>query len=225
MKHPVKAILLAVALAYSGISGAAELTSDKQKFSYAMGVNLGNLLKSQGIGDIDSAAFSTALEDVLSGNALKLDLATMKQAIEKQQDKILKQLAGAAEQKKQQGIAFLEKNKSADGVTVLPNGMQYIVLKAGSGKQPVATDKVTVHYHGTLIDGTVFDSSVERGATATFSLDSVIPGFRESLIRMKTGGKWRVFVPSDLAYGENGAGNSIGPNETLIFEIELIKIN
>ncbi len=168
MKHPVKVVLLAVALACSGISGAAELTSDKQKFSYAMGVNLGNLLQSQGINDIDTAAFSAALDDVLSGNDLKLDLATMKQAVENQQDKILKQLTEAAEQKKQQGIAFLEKNKSADGVTVLPNGLQYIVLKEGSGKQPAATDKVTVHYHGTLIDGTVFDSSVERGTTCDF---------------------------------------------------------
>ena len=225
MKHSVKVVLLAAALAYTGISGAAELSSDKQKFSYAMGVNLGNLLKSQGIDEIDSVAFSAALDDVLSGNELKLDLATMKQAIETQQEKILKQLTAAAEQKKQQGIAFLEKNKSAEGVQVLPNGLQYIVLKAGTGKQPTATDKVTVHYHGTLIDGTVFDSSVERGAPATFALDRVIPGFRESLTRMKTGGKWRVFVPSELAYGESGAGNSIGPNETLIFEIELLEVD
>ena len=170
-------------------------------------------------------AFSAALDDVLYGNELKLDLATMKQAIETQQETILKQLTAAAEQKKQQGIAFLEKNKSAEGVQVLPNGLQYIVLKAGTGKQPTATDKVTVHYHGTLIDGTVFDSSVERGAPATFALDRVIPGFRESLTRMKTGGKWRVFVPSELAYGESGAGNSIGPNETLIFEIELLEVD
>lgn len=225
MKQPVKALFLALTLACSGVSGAAELSSEQQKFSYAMGVNLGNLLKSQGIDNVDVPAFSAALSDVLSGSSLQLDLATMKQAIEKQQKKLLAKVEQEAQQKKQKGIDFLEKNKSVAGVNVLPNGLQYIVIKAGDGKQPAATDKVTVHYHGTLTDGTVFDSSVDRGEPTSFSLDRVIPGFRESLTRMKTGGKWRVFVPSELAYGESGAGASIGPNEVLIFEIELLEIN
>ena len=224
MKQLAKAILLAASVTVSGISGAVELSTEKQQFSYAMGVNLGNLLKSQGIDDIDSQALAAALDDVLSGKSLQLDVATMKQAIESQQNKVMQQIEQAAEQSRQRGKDFLEKNKSVEGVNVLPNGLQYIVLKAGSGKQPAATDQVTVHYHGTLIDGSVFDSSVERGAPATFALDQVIAGFRESLTRMKVGDKWRVFVPSDLAYGEHGAGNKIGPNEALIFEIELLEI-
>lgn len=225
MKHPVKASLLALTLLSSAFCNAVELNSEKQKFSYAIGVNLGNLLKAQGINEVDTGAFSVGLNDVLTGKQLQLDVATMKQALENQQKQLEVKAQQAAEQKKQQGQAFLEKNKSAKDVKVMESGLQYVELKAGDGKQPSATDTVTVHYHGTLIDGTVFDSSVERGEPATFTLDRVIPGFRESITHMKTGAKWRVFVPSDLGYGEFGAGGKIGPYETLIFEIELLKIN
>lgn len=224
MKHPVKASLLVFALMSASVCGATGLESEQQKFSYAVGVNLGNLLKAQGISEVDPQAFSTGLNDVLKGNKLQLDVATMKQSLENQQKQLVMKAQQAAEQKKQQGQAFLEKNKSAEGVKVLDSGLQYIELKAGDGKQPAATDSVTVHYHGTLIDGTVFDSSVERGEPVTFALARVIPGFRESITHMKTGGKWRVFVPSELGYGESGAGGKIGPNETLIFEIELLGI-
>lgn len=225
MKHPVKAGLLALTLLSSAVCGAVELDSEKQKFSYAIGVNLGNLLKAQGISEVDSGAFSSGLNDVLMDKPLQLDVATMKQALENQQKQLVMKAQQAAQQKKQLGQDFLEKNKSAKGVNVMESGLQYIELKAGDGKQPAATDTVTVHYHGTLIDGTVFDSSVERGEPASFALDRVIPGFRESITHMKTGAKWRVFVPSDLGYGERGAGGTIGPNETLIFEIELLGIN
>jgi len=224
MKFPFRASVAAVALVFSTYCGAAGLTTDTQKFSYAIGVNLGNVLKSQGIVDVDPQAFTSAMTDVLEGRALQLNIAEMKQAIENQQ----KSLNAAAEQKarlkQQQGVDFLEKNKSAEGVVVLDNGLQYIVLKPGDGKQPAATDTVTVDYHGTLTDGTVFDSSVVRGSPASFALNQVIPGFKEAITRMKTGGKWRVFVPSELAYGERGTGGKIGPNETLIFEIELLEI-
>lgn len=208
-------------LTMTATAGAVELKSDKQKYSYAYGFNIANLLQASGVNEVDSAAFVAGLNDVLQGKELQMDIAEMKQALEKQRDEIVTK---ASQEAMQKGQAFLEKNKSAEGVKVLENGMQYIVLKAGDGKQPKATDKVKVHYHGTLIDGTVFDSSVDRGTPVSFPLGNVIPGFREAITRMKAGGKWRVFIPSDLAYGENGAPPKIGPNETLIFEIELLAI-
>ena len=215
---------LAAALFFPVMSHAAELTTEKQQFSYAIGVNLAGFLQQQGINEVETEAFAAGVEDVLQGKSLQLDVATMKTAIENQQKKILEQEQQAADATKQKGKEFLEKNKAVKGVKVLDNGLQYIVLKTGTGKQPDADSTVTVHYHGTLIDGTVFDSSVERGEPASFGLSRVIPGFRESLVRMKTGGKWRVFVPSELGYGETGAGGKIGPNETLIFEIELLEV-
>ena len=148
----------------------------------------------------------------------------MKAALDKQRDLIVGENKKKADAASARGKAFQEQNKSVEGVKVLENGLQYQVLKAGDGAQPEATDTVEVHYHGTLVDGTVFDSSVERGTPASFPLNGVIPGFREAITRMKTGAKWKVVMPSELAYGENGAPPKIGPNETLIFEIELISI-
>jgi FKBP-type peptidyl-prolyl cis-trans isomerase len=131
----------------------------------------------------------------------------------------------AAEANKKKGEEFLAANKTKEGVKTLPDGIQYIVLKEGTGKHPKATDRVTVHYHGTLIDGTVFDSSVKRGEPASFALNQVIPGWTEVVQLMKEGSKWRVFIPPNLAYGEHPRpGGPIGPNETLIFEIELLKV-
>ena len=216
--------LLVSALLCSSITVATELNTDKQKFSYAMGVSLANLLKSQGVTDLDSASVSAALSDALEGKKLQMSVDQIKQAIETHQQQLQAQAQQAAQVNVEKGRKFLEANKSAKGVQVLDNGLQYLVLKEGSGKMPAATDTVKVHYHGTLIDGTVFDSSVERGEPARFALNRVIPGFREAITRMKTGAKWRVFVPSELAYGEHGAGGKIGPNETLIFEIELLGI-
>lgn len=224
MKSLLKMTTAAVFLATTSLTFAAELDSDKQKFSYAMGVNLANLLKTQGIDDIDPQAMAAAMDDVLAGKALQMDLAGMKLAIEKQQQKLEQLAQQEAQAVKQKGEAFLEKNSKAEGVTVLENGLQYKVINTGNGKQPAVTDTVKVHYHGTLIDGTVFDSSVERGEPTSFPLDGVIAGFREAITRMHVGDKWRVFVPSDMAYGERGAGASIGPNEALIFEVELLDI-
>ena len=119
---------------------------------------------------------------------------------------------------------FLKANKSKSGIVSLENGLQYLVLKSGQGKSPKASDKVVVHYQGSLINGTVFDSSLKRGKPVTFGLSGVIPGFREALLRMKEGDKWRVFLPATLAYGKRGAGQSIGPNQALIFEMELIEV-
>jgi FKBP-type peptidyl-prolyl cis-trans isomerase FklB len=135
----------------------------------------------------------------------------------------MKSANAAGYKNKKLGEAFLAANKTKPGVKTLPSGIQYLVLKEGTGKQPKATDEVKVHYHGTLIDGTVFDSSVNRGEPATFRLDQVIPGWTESVQKMKEGSKWRVFIPSDLAYGPRGPA-PIGPNATLIFEIELLEV-
>jgi FKBP-type peptidyl-prolyl cis-trans isomerase FklB len=123
------------------------------------------------------------------------------------------------------GQKFLDENKKKPGVVTLPSGLQYIVIKEGTGAKPVLTDKVTTHYHGTLIDGTVFDSSVERGEPASFPVNGVIKGWTEALQMMPVGSKWKLFVPPALGYGERGAGGVIGPNATLIFEVELISIN
>jgi len=123
------------------------------------------------------------------------------------------------------GKAFQESNKSKDGVTTLPSGLQYKIIKSGDGKQPAATDSITAHYQGSLINGNIFDSSYQRGQPATFNVNQVIKGWQEILPLMHEGDKWQVVIPSELAYGSNGAGNDIGPNETLIFEIELISVN
>jgi len=214
----------AVLLTASSLSFAVELKSDEQQFSYAMGVNLASLLSSQGITEIDAAALAAGIDDVINNKQLQLDIETMKAAIDNQRQQLEQQAKQAAELKKQQGQTFLENNKKQSGIVVLENGLQYQVIASGNGASPKASDRVKVHYHGTLTDGKVFDSSVERGDPAVFGLGQVIPGFREAITRMKVGDKWKVFVPSDLGYGESGAGSSIGPNETLIFEIELISI-
>ena len=135
-----------------------------------------------------------------------------------------KQSEVKAQRAKQEGIDFLANNAAKEGVTVTASGLQYEVLTAGSGKSPVATDLVTVHYHGTLIDGTVFDSSVERGEPASFPLNGVIPGWTEGLQLMQEGGKTRFYIPSELAYGDRAASELIGPGSTLIFDVELIKV-
>jgi FKBP-type peptidyl-prolyl cis-trans isomerase FklB len=228
MKSVFKFVLMAVFLAVFNPVSASELKSDKEKYSYAFGFimanNIVNQLKASGVSKIDSAAFTAAMADVLDDKPLRMDVQAMQQALDKKRDKILDEKKQTAQAALDKGKAFQEKHKAEDGVVVLANGLQYKVLKAGEGKQPAAEDTVEVHYHGTLVDGTVFDSSVERGSPASFPLNGVISGFREAITRMKTGGKWKVVMPSGLAYGENGAPPKIGPNETLIFEIELLAI-
>ncbi len=228
MSRLVKMLSVAGLFLVFGLANATELKTDKQKYSYASGFILANQLASQlqatGLTDIDADAFGAAMADVLADRQPQLDIQTMKTALDKQRDQIVERNQKKAESAVARGIAFQEKNKAAEGVTVLENGLQYQVLKAGDGDQPKATDTVEVHYHGTLVDGTVFDSSLERGTPASFPLNGVIPGFREAITRMKTGGKWKVVMPHELAYGENGAPPKIGPNETLVFEIELLAI-
>jgi len=198
--------------------------SVSERYSYAMGVRLGQLLKQQGIEQLDSKAFAAAIDDVLLGRALRLDADQMVSAIREQQQAFSQQRDQRAQLNEEAGREFLARNAKESGVVVLPSGLQYRVLEAGKGAQPAEGGKVRVHYHGTLLDGTVFDSSTDRGEPVEFSLVSVIPGFRESISRMRVGDHWQVFIPSELAYGLDGAGTKIGPNETLIFEIELLEV-
>lgn len=195
-----------------------------ERYSYAMGVRLGQLLKAQGIVALDSEAFAAAIDDVLSGHPLRLSDAEMQAAIRDQQGVLAEQRALRAEANLRAGREFLAANAGRAEVAVLPSGLQYEVLQTGGGSRPTAEDTVRVHYHGTLLDGSVFDSSVERGEPAEFALGAVIPGFREALSNMQVGDHWRVYLPSALAYGERGAGGDIGPNETLIFELQLLDI-
>ena len=198
--------------------------SVSERYSYAMGVRLGQLLRGQGIERLDSHAFAAAIDDVLGGKPLRLSAQEMQAAIREQQQVFVQQRAQRAQAKLAVERDFLTRNAAEDGVVVLPSGLQYRVLASGDGAEPGSDATVRVHYHGTLLDGSVFDSSVERGEPAEFALSGVIPGFREAISQMRIGDRWRVFIPSALAYGERGAGADIGPNETLTFEIELLGI-
>lgn len=216
------AIAILSALAFT--TSAAEYKTQKERLSYAVGVQMGSSLKQQGITDLDAKVVGQAIADVLAGAKFKVSQQDMQAAITAYQQEATAKRNATAGKQKASGDAFRAKNKKNKGVKELANGIQYEVLKAGKGAKPKKTDTVTVHYHGTLIDGKVFDSSVKRGKPATFPLNGVIKGWQEVLPLMPTGAKWKVVIPPELAYGERGAGGSIGPNETLIFEIELIEI-
>ena len=218
----MKKIILSLIL-IMGITSinAQNLNTEMEKVSYSLGVNVAKSVKNQGLESIDSEAIAQAFTDVFEGNDLKIS--------EQESNVILQEYFGKLAQKAQSanveaGQKFLAENAKREGVVTTATGLQYEVLAEGSGDSPKETDQVTVHYHGTLIDGTVFDSSVERGQPATFPVNGVIPGWVEALQLMKPGAKYKLFIPSNLAYGERGAGGSIGPNATLIFEVELISI-
>jgi FKBP-type peptidyl-prolyl cis-trans isomerase FklB len=217
-------ILLACAVTMNAVAADSKFTTEKERLSYAIGVQIGGSLKQQGFTDIDAAALGQAIADVLNGSKPQVSVEDMQEAIKSFQKKKLAEREAQGNAAKEAGDKFRAENKKKKGVKVTKDGIQYEVLKAGNGKKPKATDTVTVHYTGKLIDGKVFDSSVERGQPATFPLDGVIKGWTEILPMMKVGSKWRVVIPPELAYGAHGAGAAIGPNETLIFEIELLGI-
>lgn len=209
----------------------AALTTRKDKFSYALGMNIGNglggNLKKQSV-DVDWNLVAQGLKDSALGAKTRLTdeeakavLTEMQNEVRKQQEE--KNQKVAAENKKE-GEAFLAANKSKEGVVTLPSGLQYKILTAGTGPKPTASDTVVCNYKGTLINGTEFDSSYKRGQPATFPVSGVIKGWTEALQLMPVGSKWQLFIPSDMAYGERGAGADIGPNSTLIFEVELMSI-
>jgi len=206
---------------------APALKTDKEKLSYAMGMDLGNQLKSRAV-DIDPAIFAQALKAALSGEKTLLTEVEAKTVIAELQKAILVKQAAEAKvvgtKNKTEGDAFMAANKAKEGVVTLPSGLQYKVITTGTGPKPTLEQTVVCQYRGTLIDGKEFDSSYKRGQPATFPVNKVIKGWTEVLQLMPVGSKWQVFVPSDLAYGARGAGADIGPNATLIFEIELVAI-
>ena len=186
----------------------------KDKISYIIGRDMATNLKKQGI-DIESEPFVKGMKEVLEGKPSSLSQQEVQQAMMALQQEMAQKQNASGSENKEAGEAFLAENKNNEGVKTLPSGLQYQVLKEGTGKSPSASDTVTTHYHGTLIDGTVFDSSYDRNQPATFPVNGVIAGWTEALQMMKEGAKWRLFIPSNLAYGSQGAGDVIGPNSTL----------
>jgi len=198
------------------------------KLSYALGIGIGSQLAGMGAKELNIDDFAQAIKDVISGSELKVDNAEAQTLVQNFfQEQEAKQQAAAAEAgkaAKAAGEAFLAENAKKDGVVTLPSGLQYQVLKEGNGKKPSATDQVVCHYEGTLIDGTVFDSSYKRNEPATFGLNQVIAGWTEGVQLMSEGAKYRFFIPYNLAYGERGAGAQIPPFAALVFDVELIQV-
>jgi len=206
---------------------AKELKDQKEKLSYVIGIDIGKALQKQGV-PIDPDLVAKGIKDgVLGGKLLMTDqeiqetMMAFQKEMRAKQEEANKQLG---EKNKKEGEIFLAQNKTKEGVKTLPSGLQYKVVKAGTGKKPKATDTVVTHYKGTLLDGTEFDSSYKRNQPATFKVNGVIRGWTEALQLMEEGAKWILYVPAALAYGDRGAGQQIGPNATLIFEVELISI-
>ena len=223
----ILATAIVLLLSFTAVAqDAPELKTDKDKFSYALGMNFGENLRKQGL-DLDTAMFAKAFAESFNGGKTAMTDQEMQTLLMAAAQEIQKKQAtqqaekGAAAQK--DGEAFLAANKSKDGVVTLPSGLQYKILKAGTGEKPTLDDTVVCNYKGTLTNGTEFDASEKHGGPVTFPVKGVIAGWTEALQLMPAGSKWQLFVPSNLAYGAQGPGD-IGPNATLIFEVELVSI-
>jgi FKBP-type peptidyl-prolyl cis-trans isomerase len=231
LTHKILAVALIAALASACDKGGPHPTSaldtDAQKFGYAIGVDIGNSLAPVKT-EVDIDALINGMEEALAGKTPRLDdeaREKVKSEVSRRlQAKQMEERTAKAAAAKDAGEKFLAENGKREGVKTTASGLQYEMLAEGSGATPKATDKVTVHYKGTLIDGTEFDSSYSRGQPVTFPLGNVIPGWTEGLQLVKAGGKAKLYIPSALAYGERGAGAKIGPNEALVFEVELVSI-
>jgi len=200
----------------------APLTTEQQKLSYAVGVLFGRNMSLEV--DVDNEAFLQGIRDVIERKELKLAPEEMRQVVQRYQDEQVKKRGEQSTRNLDAGKKFLDENAKKEGVSTLPGGVQYKVLRAGQGPKPTVENTVVVHYKGTLIDGKEFDSSYGRGEPATIPLKNVIKGWQDAVTAMPVGSKWEVYVPSQLGYGEQGAGKDIEPNSTLVFEIELIEI-
>ncbi len=230
---PAKAPAAAPAQSTSGQSSAQApslapgFKTQKEKVSYAIGMEMGKGVKTQGI-DVDPAIMTQGLKDGLSGAKPQMSEDELRQVITSLQQEIrqkqMQAQEAAAAENKTKGEAFLAENAKKGGVVALPDGLQYKIMTPGQGKKPQESDTVLCNYKGTFLDGTEFDSSAKAGKPVPFEVKNVIPGFREILQLMPVGSKWQVFIPSNLAYGERGAGGVIGPNATLIFEVEVVSI-
>jgi len=213
------AVLAGTALPVSA-AGPAALTTDAQKNGYTVGYDIGRALRHQ-IEGVDAESMARGLKEAMAGTPPAVPEAEMQQRSAKLREEAARRIP---ERNKKEGDAFLAKNKTAAGVKTTASGLQYKVITAGKGERPKAEDTVTVNYRGTLLDGTEFDSSYKRNQPATFPVKGVIPGWTEALQLMPVGSKWMLYIPPQLAYGERGAGRMIGPNSTLVFEVELLSI-
>ncbi len=219
-------VVMALSASCQQSGKSVKLQSNIDSVSYAIGVlvgsnNLKQLETAPGGGEISKEVMASAFRAASMGEEAALT--------DEQANELVRKFFESASQREAQkaleeGNAFLEKNKAREGVTTTESGLQYEVITAGTGEKPTATDQVRVHYHGTLIDGKVFDSSVDRGEPVVFGVNQVIPGWTEALQLMPVGSKWKIYLPSNIAYGERGAGGDIGPNSVLIFEVELLEI-
>lgn len=236
LKRSLMAMGLAVLLAATAMAQqkpvpnenlpSSSLITKKDKLSYSLGMDLGHQFRRMSL-DIDPALFLQGLKDALSGNKSAMSEEEIRKSISEMQNELQQRqqqmMADAGEKSKKEGQAFLAENKDKPGVRTLPSGLQYKVLKEGTGPKPTPTDTVVCNYRGTLVNGDEFDSSYKRGQPATFPVNGVIKGWTEALQLMPVGSKWQLFIPSELAYGERGVPG-IGPNSTLVFEVELLSI-
>ena len=219
-----KAVVISLAFVLPASAQAPHLATDLEKFSYGLGLRFGQSLAKQGLQSIDPAALGLGVQDMLAGVNPRITPEELQAA----QAAIVREIEKAARDRSKRvlddGLSFLEANKSRDGVITLPSGVQYRVLREGDGKQPTATDKVVVHYRGTLLTGQEFDSSYGRGEPLTFGLNQVIPGWTQVVSSIKTGTKVETWIPPNLAYGERGSPPTIPGNSTLYFQIELLEV-
>ena len=197
--------------------------NEKEKFSYAVGVQFAQTIARQNV-DLDVDSFLQAMRDVITGAPLKLDIDAMRNAMNSYQEKEMQRQKSLGDKNRAEGEKFLAENRNKEGVVNVPGGLQYKIIKEGTGEKPLADSTVLVHYRGTLLDGKEFDSSYGRGEPLEIDLNRVIKGWQIALPMMPVGSKWQLFIPSQLGYGPGGAGGDIGPNATLIFEIELLSI-
>jgi FKBP-type peptidyl-prolyl cis-trans isomerase FklB len=223
MKVWVRYGALWVLLGFCSVIWAAKPATQKEQFSYTIGYRFATDIQNQGL-DLDAVWVGKAISHVLNGQSLDLSDEQMNAAMEAYKKERLAQLTQMGNKNLQTGQAYLEKNGTSKGVVTLDNGMQYKIIVAGKGKKPKPEDKVVVHYKGTLIDGTEFDSSYKRGQPASFNVNGVIQGWQQALVMMSEGSKWELAIPPHLAYGARGSGPQIGPNETLLFEVELLEV-
>ncbi len=216
---------LALVLSASHVMAAP--ATDEARIGYSLGVMVGMQLK-QDVRDLDIDSFSDALRDVYAGQEPKMDQAQIQDVLNQLQQQIMaeaqQEAEAAAAANRERGQAFLQDNAAQEGVQVTDSGLQYRVNTAGEGPRPQASSTVKVHYEGRLIDGTLFDSSLQRGQPVSFRVNQVIEGWQEALQLMPVGSEWTLYIPAELAYGPSGAGDAIGPNETLVFEVQLIEI-
>ncbi|MFK7900956.1 MAG: FKBP-type peptidyl-prolyl cis-trans isomerase [Cyclobacteriaceae bacterium] len=229
IKHTLAILIVGTQIIACGgkkIKNVTKLANAKDSLSYAIGLDIGSSFATQGLDSIvDNDVLYTAIQQASDSGSQLMNQAESREFIQayfqkKQEAQMKAQFGGKIESEK----TFFAENKVKEGVQETASGLQYIITKAGNGPKPTATDQVTVHYHGTLLDGTVFDSSVDRGEPATFPVGGVIPGWVEALQLMPKGSKWKLFIPSELAYGARGAGQQIAPYSTLIFDVELLDI-